>query len=568
MNGRGACFINAFVTLSFPTPRSLMTVGLLCLGLVPAHGQYPNKPMEHTSSLGMKFTSVTGTPVLFATVETRLSEWDAFVREKGYEWSYKPPFEQAPDHPVVGVTLEDARAFCLWLTDKDRAENRLNSAQSYRLPTKAEWDAAIGLMRTRKPDLTVDEKVRDEQVYPWGTAWPPPEGTANFANDEIPGYNDPFPYTAPVGHFKPTAEGLYDLAGNVWEWCWDPDIRAEQVAVLRGGSWAYFRPECLRSAYQYAVPADMRMPTVGFRCVMEDRQRSSIMIAEAETLKSQIRAQRREEILGSDVAKEDLAAMKARLTANGSPSQSVSQPSRDLKPAVPGEIFQSSIGLTFSPVQGPAILFGQTEVRVADVESWLKATGGIWDKKPPFATGPDHPATGVTWSDAQAFAQWLTAVDQDRKLLPAGAAYRLPSDLEWSAAAGLENETGSTPEERGRNAQMHFPWAADGTFPPRSGTVNLDALGIEGYRDSQAYTSPVTGEEANAQGIHGLGGNAAEWCQDPWPGSPDERVIRGGSWLVRDKEQLKTGYRQHLPKNAANSGVGFRLVLDFASTPQ
>ncbi|TDU64627.1 sulfatase-modifying factor enzyme 1 [Prosthecobacter fusiformis] len=533
----------------------------LCFSWASIFGQSAPEPLEHTSSLGTRFVTIPGTPSLFATHETRLSEWQAFLAVSGYAWSYRPHFQQGPDHPVVGITLEDARAFCTWLTEKDRLEGRLNSSQLYRLPTRADWDAAIGLLRTRKPDLTVEEKVADERSFPWGGAWPPPAKSANLAEGEIAGYKDDYPFTAPVGQFKPSAEGLYDLSGNVWEWCWDPEIRAEQIGVLRGGSWAYFRPECLLSSYLYTVPVDMRMPTIGFRCVFEDKQRTAVMLAAAEKIKAEIRTQRREEITGGEVKKEELAAMKEKLRAAGQlPSSQDSQ--TPLVAAKNGEPFANALGMNFIPLQGTNVLFGSTEVRVQDFETWLKDAGRTWENKPRFLLTVEHPAVGVTWEDATAFCTWLTDRDRAAQLIPQEASYRLPSDLEWSRAAGLADESGMDPAERGQNPALHYPWSASGVFPPPASTTNLDALNIEGYRDSHSYTAPVTSERPNEYGIMGLGGNASEWCLDVWPGIPADRVIRGGSWLSRDKDQLRTGARQHAAASSSNSSLGFRVVLE------
>lgn len=547
------------VIVRFPPLFQFVPVFLVWLCLSPASAQIPEKRLEHTSGLGLKFVSVPGTPVLVATYETRVSDWEAFVSASGYTWSYKPHFQQGPDHPVVGITLEDARAFCTWLTEKERAEGKLNSAQAYRLPTRADWDAAAALLRTRKLDLTVEDKVADERVFPWGDAWPPPARTANLAEDEIPGYADGFPFTAPVGQYKPSTEGIYDLAGNVWEWCWDPEIRAEQVGVLRGGSWAYFRPECLRSGYLYAVPVDMRMPTIGFRCVYEDKQRTATILASAEKIKAEIRTQRREEIMGGAVNKEDLAAMKEKLSTAGAAVTAAG--SVTVKPAQAGERFINRLGMEFVPLPGTVLLVGSTEVRVQDFETWLKETGNTWGKKAPFLNA-DHPAVGVTWDESTAFCAWMTERDRASKHIPAAATYRLPTDVEWSRAAGLTDETGADPAQRSQNAGLHFPWSAEGSFPPPSSSTNLDASRFEGYRDSYSYTAPVSTEAANSQGIQGLGGNASEWCQDIWPGAPEERVIRGGSWLSRDKDQLRTGIRQHAAHGSSNSNIGFRVVLE------
>lgn len=80
-------------------------------------------------------------------------------------------------------------------------------------------------------------------VYPWGQDWPPAKGTGNYIGEEsdsevaIPGYNDGFKWTSPVGSFRPNAYGLYDMGGNAWEWCMDWWNNDQKQKVLRGASW-------------------------------------------------------------------------------------------------------------------------------------------------------------------------------------------------------------------------------------------------------------------------------------------------------------------------------------------
>lgn len=535
-----------------------------CLGLFLSVGdtaaQQPAAAGTHTSSLGVKFVPVPGTMVMFAEYETRISDYEAFVKDATYAWSYKPHFNQGPDHPVVGVNLQDAIAFCNWLTNRERVAGVINSNQSYRLPSNEEWDAAINLIRARKADAALDEKVQDERIYPWGLQWPPPPKVGNYAAHEIPGYEDGYDYTAPVGKFPATKEGIYDLAGNAWEWVWDRKVQALPVGGLRGGSWAYFRAECLTSAYRYEVPAELRAPTIGFRCVFEDRMRTAAMMADVETKKAESVKQREAEMTKNAVDPKELAAMREKLRQGNTGTGAAPDLSK-LLPAVAGKPFTNSLGMEFVPMTLSSTLACKHEVRLQDFTAYLKATDAIWDKKPSFLTAGNHAVVAVSWDQANEFCDWLTKRDRLAGLLSTTAKYRLPTDEEWSALTGMPKESGADPAARHLVNKTHFPWGND-AWPPVTGTVNMDSEKTATYRDPFSYTSPVGSFAANSLGIYDLGGNAAEWCSDAWPGSAEERVLRGGSWLSGDKESLLSSSRGHMPKSATRSDVGFRCMVD------
>ena len=552
--------------LSWTPLRALSAAGM-CLAfffqLEDAEGQEPKPPAQatqHTSSLGVKFLPIPGTMVMFAEYETRVSDYEAFVKDATYAWSYKPHFKQEPDHPVVGVNLQDAIAFCNWLTNKERVSGAINSNQSYRLPSNEEWDAAINLTRARKPDANLDEKVQDERVYPWGLQWPPPPKVGNYAAREIPGYEDGYEYTAPVGKFPPTKEGIYDLGGNAWEWVWDRKVQALPVGGLRGGSWAYFRAECLTSAYRYEVPAELRAPTIGFRCVFEDRLRTAAMMADVETKKLEGVKQREAEMAKSTVDPKELEAMRAKLR-EPAPTVAATDPSK-LAAAEKAKPFTNTLGMSFVPLSPLPLLAGKYEVRLQDFNAFLKATDGIWEKKPAFLTADNHPVVGVSWEQASEFCDWLTKKERTAGLLSSTAKYRLPTDEEWSAMVGMPKEAGADPAARHLGNKTHFPWG-DGAWPPPPASVNIDSEKAPPYSDSYSYTSPVGSFSPNRLGIYDLGGNAAEWCGDAWPGTADERVIRGGSWLSGEKNSLLSSARGHMLKANSRTDVGFRCVIEF-----
>lgn len=176
-----------------------------------------------------------------------------------------PGFNQGDDHPVVAVSWEDAKAFCKWLTRKEREMGLIASNQFYRLPQDWEWSVAVGLEEP-KGGTPQDKDEKTKRVYPWGTQWPPPRGAGNYAGSLNV---DNFDCTPPVGSFGANRYGLYDLGGNVWEWCEDSYDGRSRGRVLRGASWISYGPRYLLSSFRRNVAPDLRDHYIlGFRCVL------------------------------------------------------------------------------------------------------------------------------------------------------------------------------------------------------------------------------------------------------------------------------------------------------------
>ena len=175
--------------------------------------------------------------------------------------------EDRLDHPVNGVDWFDARTYCQWL--------------GKRLPTEAELEYVLRAKRINA-------------VYPWGDEPVPPDGYANLVGEEtleagtgwehIPGYQDPFVGSAPVGSFAEDPFGLRDVTGNVWEWTEDwfdeagypdgQDVDPAGVAegerkVLRGGGYHCVREE-LRCSERHNKRPDDRVIFTGLRCAADD----------------------------------------------------------------------------------------------------------------------------------------------------------------------------------------------------------------------------------------------------------------------------------------------------------
>ena len=233
----------------------------------PVRGQ----PWEN--SLGMKFAPVG--EVLIGVWPVRVQDFEVFCTSTARA---RPAvdFPQAATHPVITVNWEDANAFCEWLTTRELAAEQLENGQLYRLITDQEWSAAAGLADERGE--TPEQRDGSSRDFPWGKQWPPPAGTGNFADGpskrsaSIAGYRDGFAWTSPVGSFAANRAGLFDMSGNVWQWCADSykggAAGARDWGVLRGGSWGTVTPAELRMSYRNVVDRSERDVIFGFRCVL------------------------------------------------------------------------------------------------------------------------------------------------------------------------------------------------------------------------------------------------------------------------------------------------------------
>jgi len=235
-----------------------------------------------TNTLGMKFLPVKGTDVLFCIHETRRQDYAAYAAEvPGVDGAWRSqnrdgiPCGDKDDHPVVGVSWEDAQKFCEWLSKKE--------GKTYRLPTDEEWSIAVGLSRKEKHGKGITPEMlngKETTQFPWGEDFPPKtkDQAGNYADESwrekfpaqpwIEKYSDGYPTSAPVMSFKPNKLGLYDLGGNVWEWVDDWWNTAQKDRVLRGGSFDRSDRGPLLSSRRNHDPPGTRNYNYGFRCVL------------------------------------------------------------------------------------------------------------------------------------------------------------------------------------------------------------------------------------------------------------------------------------------------------------
>ena len=255
----------------------------------------PSATKGTTNTLGMTFVPVPGTQVQFCVHETRVADFAAFIADSstfdysngaepftldtddwnqrsGFSWK-KPGFPQTDDHPVTCVSWEDAQAFCKWLSRKE--------GRTYRLPTDHEWSVAVGIGSREDASASPESKdAKIEAVYPWGGDFPPSSVVGNYGGEEIKigkepsswtfinSYRDGHSRTAPVMSFTANKLGIYDLGGNLWEFCEDWYDAKQKCRVLRGGSWGDISASDLLSSYRGGDLPGTRGGSYGFRLVL------------------------------------------------------------------------------------------------------------------------------------------------------------------------------------------------------------------------------------------------------------------------------------------------------------
>ena len=203
-------------------------------------------------------------PLALGRFAVTVGEWRRFAAATGWtvhgeiDWD-APGFEQSDEHPVVGVSWDDAQLYLRWLSEQ--------TGQAYRLPSEAEWEYAC--------------RAGTKSAFSFGDEIS--TGLANYDGNYTYNGSAKGPYrkgTNRGGAYPPNPWGLFDMHGNVWEWVQDVVHDTYQGApnngsawteggdqarrVLRGGSWLY-SPRYLRSALRNGFSAALSNDIVGFR---------------------------------------------------------------------------------------------------------------------------------------------------------------------------------------------------------------------------------------------------------------------------------------------------------------
>lgn len=261
---------------------------ILCLTVIPlfpslSAGQEKSMPAEYTDPVtGMQFVSIPGgtfvmgndhdpfarpahevtvKPFFMGKYEVTFAQYDKFCQETGRDKPDDSGWGRGI-RPVINVSWHDATAFTEWLSKK--------TGRAFRLPTEAEWEYAA--------------RGGKQSHFAWGNEF----GRGNANCD---GCGSPWDgrQTAAVGSFSSNPYGLYDMTGNVYEWCLDAkhrsyngartdgsawmadgvvDHRNRESRINRGGSW--FQPADEMPVHRRCWdPVDMRRDELGFRVLME-----------------------------------------------------------------------------------------------------------------------------------------------------------------------------------------------------------------------------------------------------------------------------------------------------------
>jgi len=260
------------------------------------NSQLQHDPASTTSArentLGLKFVPA-GTPgVLFCIYDTRVKDFRAFVEATGYKvdtgYGTTPKYTQTDYDPVVKVDWTDAKAFCTWLTTKEKQDGKLGPDEYYRLPTDSEWSTAVELHED-SGQFPHDNDGKVKGFYPWGTEWPPPKGAGNY--DESISH-DGYEFSSPVGTFLPNKFGLYDMGGNVQQWCedrWGNEDITACYYVTRGVSYMANTSDWCEAASRGNGNAGLSEDT-GFRLVLSSH--SEVKLQEyQDTVKRNVQAE-------------------------------------------------------------------------------------------------------------------------------------------------------------------------------------------------------------------------------------------------------------------------------------
>ncbi len=497
------------------------------------------------------------------------------------------------DHPVQSVTWHEAILFANLMSLQNGYEpcyfidssyqtpvNGMNyqtddiywdfDAEGYRLPTEAEWELAaragtIGPFSFDEPDY--DETTCDscdEGILPKLAQYAIYCGNVPIASGSL---------TAPVGSLRPNRNRLYDIYGNVWEWCWDwyGDYPSGSVTdpigpesgtmrVMRGGAWNESAKGCRSATRGHWFP-DRSLPIWGIRLV-----RTVHDIPNPTPTPTPLMMQ--------------FAAISSGEYTRGSPEN---EPCRDI--GTHGET-QHHVTLTRNFLMMTTTVTRHMWADLKTVQPDLPDD----PSKPDASPSMDHPVQNITWFEAVLFANLKSLADGLDRCYYADAAftipidagnyltsdihcyfgangYRLPTEAEWEYAARA-----GTTGPFSFNEPFYDSWtcAAESCIKNTLPNMEQHAVFCANYGWSPAA---VGSKMPNPWGLYDMHGHVWEWCWDWYDGDypshpvvnptgPDsgaERIARGGS-LGTVAAACRSAQRARAFPFERAEVLGFRLV--------
>ncbi len=444
--------------------------------------------------------------------EVTQAQYEAVMGKNPSNW-------KGADLPVEKVTWNDAMEFCAILTASEKAAGRLPEGYEYTLPTEAQWEYACRAGTTTA--LNSGKDLSDQEQCP--------------EMDEVGWYKyNCDDKTHPVGQKLPNAWGLYDMHGNVREWCLDwykyayptsavTDPTGPETGtfrVIRGGGWSSEASRC-RSAYRSNSFPDGKSNIYGFRVAL--------------TPVSFVPGKNITVPLSEDVSL-DMIWIKPGTFMMGSPEDEIGRwDDEDLH----------EVTLT----QG--YWMGKFEVTQAQYEAMMGTNPSKWK-------GAALPVEMVSWFDAKEFCAKLTASEKAAGRLPEGYEYTLPTEAQWEYACRAGTATALN---NGKNLSDVIECS------------EMDEVGWYWY-NCDDMTHPVGQKKPNAWGLYDMHGSVLEWCldryeedyptepvTDPTGSSADLNfILRGGSWGDAACN-CRSACRNYGAPDEVYANVGFRVAL-------
>jgi formylglycine-generating enzyme required for sulfatase activity len=479
------------------------------------------KPDRHKSESPRQITI--SKPFWMGKYEVTQAQYQAIM-------GINPSYRKDPNSPVEWVSWNNTSLFFDLLNARERSAGRLPAGYAYRLPTEAEWEYAA---RAAEKSIVLTDIAKMA-----ATTW-------NRQNSDN--------QTHPVGQKQPNGWGLYDMFGNVGEWCcdcWDraPEAISERIdpvvlpgkyalgKVLRGGD---FTSEFFRSAQRKELMPDVRLNKLGFRVALAPILNNAAQAGQPNLTSRFSPLSVKPPEFGKSYYLRlqetplDMLAVKAGEFIMGSPLE-------EPRHADSEYLHQVRISQPF--------WMGRTEVTQAQYDAIMNSNPSSF-----LDAGKDAPVETVSWHAAMLFCQKLTASERLQERLPENYAYRLPTEAEWEYACRAGGKTAAVVDN---NSEA------------------LEAL-CWNFFNSKNQPQPVGQKQANAWGFQDMFGNVSEWCLDYYKGNayvlygewdplcnqPDfvgGRVVRGGGF---SEELFRCASRAALKSRYHQEQTGFRIVL-------